>query len=68
MIFECLKWSKHTSVNWHSFCLEVTLDWLQKQEPIGGDGVAVEIDETFFVERKYECGSVVCGCLEGLRE
>ena len=55
-VFECLKWSPHTSVDWRSFCSEVTLDWLRKQEPIGGDGVVVEIDETFFVKRKHERG------------
>ena len=55
-IFECLKWSEHTSVDWRSFCSEVTIDWLRKQEPIGNDGVVVEIDETFFVKRKYERG------------
>ena len=47
-IFECLKWSEYTSVDWCSFWSEVTLDWLRKQEPIGDDGVVVEIDETFF--------------------
>ncbi len=55
-IFDNLKWSEHTSVDWRSFCSEVTLHWLRNQEPIGGDGVVVEIDETFFVKRKYERG------------
>ena len=55
-IFDCLQWSQHTSVDWRSFCSEVTLHWLRNQEPVGGDGVVVEIDETFFVKRKYERG------------
>lgn len=55
-VLECLKWSEHTSVDWRSFCSEVTLHWLHNQQPIGGDGVVVKIDETFFVKRKYERG------------
>ena len=55
-VIECLKWSQHTSVDWRSFCSEVTLDWLRNQDPVGGDGVVVEIDETFFVKRKYDRG------------
>lgn len=27
------------------------------EEPVGSDGVIVEINETFFVKRKYEDGS-----------
>ena len=55
-ILECLKWSPNTSVDWRSFCSEVTLEWFKNQQPIGGDDVVVEIDETFFVKRKYERG------------
>ena len=55
-VFECLQWSPNTSVDWRSFCSEVTLDWLKNQQPIGGDGVIVEIDETYFVKRKNNKG------------
>ena len=51
-----MHWSRHTSVDWRSFCSEVTVNWLKNQEPIGGPGIIVEIDETFFVKRKYERG------------
>ena len=32
------------------------MDWLNNQQPIGGDGVVVEIKENLFVKRKYERG------------
>lgn len=29
-VLKCLKWSEHTSVDWHSFCSEVMLHWVKK--------------------------------------
>ena len=55
-VFKCLNWSRQSSVDWRSFCSEVTVNWLNNQEPIGGQGVIVEIDETFFVKQKYNRG------------
>ena len=48
--------STRTSVDWRSFCSEVTDHWLENQDSIGGDGIFVEIDETLLVKRKYERG------------
>lgn len=48
-----------TSVDWRSFCSEVTMDWYRNQSPIGGELVAVEIDETYFVKRKYNRGRML---------
>ena len=58
-IFKCLHWSRHTSVDWRSFCSEVTVNWLHNQDPIGGPGIIVEIDETFFCKRKYGRGRML---------
>ena len=55
-ILKCLHWSMRTSIDWRSFCSEVTLSWLNDQEPIGGIDIIVEIDETFFVKAKYGRG------------
>lgn len=55
----CLGLSKRTIVDWRSFCSEVTEKWLSKQEPIGGEGVVVEIDETLIVRRKYNRGRLL---------
>ena len=55
-ILECLHWSRSISVDWRSFCSEVTLHWLHNQDTIGGPDIIVEIDETFFVKSKYERG------------
>ncbi|RUS71147.1 hypothetical protein EGW08_021092 [Elysia chlorotica] len=52
----CLGLSKHTVVDWRSFCSEVTDEWYRKQSPIGGPGVVVEIDETLITRRKYNRG------------
>ena len=48
-----------TSVDWRSFCSEVTSSWYHKQEPIGGEGKTVEIDETYFCKRKHNVGRLV---------
>ena len=39
-----LEISRTTSVDWRSFCSEVTDHWLTEQNSIGGDGIVVEID------------------------
>lgn len=44
---DCLHWLKYTSVDFASFCLKVTIDWLKNQQNIGDDGVVEGIDETF---------------------
>lgn len=44
----------HSTVNWRSFCSEVCVHWLQNQEPIGGEGVAVEIGDTLIVRRNIK--------------
>ena len=54
-----LQISSRTSVDWRSFCSEVTDFWFTEQESIGGPGVVVEIDETLIVRRKYERGRVL---------
>ena len=51
--------SPNTSVDWRSFCSEVTNAWFSDQKPISGVGVEVEIDETLIARRKYERGRVV---------
>lgn len=48
----CIK----TSVDWRSMCSEVLINWVGNQEPIGGEGVVVEIDESVLVKRKYNKG------------
>ena len=58
-VVEGLGLSTRTSVDWRSFCSEVTDHWLENQEPIGGPGITVEIDETLIARRKYERGRVL---------
>lgn len=48
--------SPTTSVDWRSFCSEVCENWLHHQQPIGGPGQSVEIDETLITTRKYNVG------------
>jgi len=48
--------SSATSVDWRSFCCEVTDYWFANQEAIGGVGIEVEIDETLISRRKYGRG------------
>ena len=55
-IRKCLKWSSNTRLDRRSFCSEVSFDWLHNQEPIGGTDIIDEIDETYFVKRKYDRG------------
>ena len=51
--------SERTSVDWRSFCSEVCQGWVERQEPIGGPGIIVEIDETYFVKRKFNRGRIL---------
>lgn len=55
-VLHCLNWAPSTSVDWRSFCSEVTEWWFDNQDSIGGEGIEVEIDETLFVKRKYNRG------------
>ena len=54
--------SSRTSVDWRSFCSEVTQYWFDNQQSIGGEGVEVEIDETLITHRKYERGRTLKQC------
>lgn len=45
-IFENLRWAERTSLDWRSFCSEITAHWLSDQDPIGGEDIVVEIDES----------------------
>lgn len=51
--------SAHASVDWRSFCCEVCENWLQFQEPIGGEGLIVEINETLLVRWKQNVGRIL---------
>lgn len=59
-VIHCLGISSKISVDWRSFCSEVTEFWFQHQEAIGGPDTVVEIDETLIVRRKYGRGRVLC--------
>ena len=57
---ENLEMSRKTSIDWRSFCSEVTLNWQANlQQAIGGPGIIVEIDETVIVKRKYNKGRAI---------
>ena len=58
-INKCLHLSTATSVDWRSYCSEVTQYWFSRQEAIGGQGIVVEIDETLIVKRKYDRGRIL---------
>ena len=47
-IIKNLQFSTTTSVNWRVYCSKVTEFWLENQEPIGGQGIVVEIDKFLF--------------------
>ena len=51
--------SSCTSVDWRSFCSEVTDYWIENQSAISGPGIIVEIDEIFIIRRNYERGRVL---------
>ncbi|CEF60081.1 Transposase, ISXO2-like domain-containing protein [Strongyloides ratti] len=52
--------NKNTVVAWNSYLREVCL-YLEKKEEnkIGGKGLTVEVDETLFSRRKYNCGRIL---------
>ena len=57
-----LKLSKKTVTEWFMFCREACIyAVMDKSQPIGGNGVEVEIDESKFGKRKYHCGHRVEG-------
>lgn len=45
------KFPRRTSVDWRSFCSEVTEHWFANQESIGGPEITVEIGETLIVKK-----------------
>ena len=51
-----LQLSSHASVDWCSFCSEITQYAFENQDPIGSPGVIVEIDESHFGKRKFDRG------------
>ena len=51
--------SSKTSVDWRSFCSEVTDSWFRDQKVIGGERIEVEIDETLIARLKYKRGRVM---------
>ena len=58
-IRENIKISKKTSIDWRSFCSEVTVHVMDTQEPIGGPNCKIEIDESLISKRKYNKGRMV---------
>nr|XP_027222453.1 uncharacterized protein LOC113814571 isoform X1 [Penaeus vannamei] len=56
IVKQCLGLSNVTRITWQTNCAEVTEHWLDNQEPIGGPGVVVDIDETLFGKMKHEEG------------
>ena len=60
-MFECLKVSQHTAVDWHLFYNEDCCNWLGNQEAIGGAGVEVKINDTNSVEKVRVADLVVWG-------
>lgn len=58
-ISKTISFSSRTSVDWRSFCSEVTHYWFYNQDPIGGEGVIVEIDESCFGHRKFNTGRLL---------
>ncbi|XP_068219505.1 uncharacterized protein [Palaemon carinicauda] len=61
-IIKYLNISSKTSVDWRSFCSEVSQFWYNNQEPIGGVDVEVEIDETLITHSKYHKGRPLTQC------
>ena len=57
-----LRISHQTIIEWTAFFREVCInDVLESSQPIGGNGVEVEIDESKFGKRKYHKGHKVEG-------
>ena len=55
-MMESLHLRSATSVDWRSFCCEVTDYWFANQEAIGGVGIEVELHEILKSRRKYGRG------------
>jgi hypothetical protein len=53
-IKDYLNLSSNTVINCGFFVYEIAEAWLAKQEPIGGNGEEVEVDDTFVVHRRNE--------------
>eukprot|EP00795_Rhopilema_esculentum_P009846 gene9846-18425_t len=52
--------SEHTVVDWKQFCRDVCLEhFLNNPQQIDGPGRIVEIDESLFAKRKYNCGRIL---------
>ena len=60
-VFQNLGLGREASVNWRSFCSEVTNFYFENQPPIGGQDVVVEIDESKFGRSKYGRGRRIEG-------
>ena len=56
MVVNNLNITRKSSVDWRSFCSEVTENWFHQQAPIGGVNITVEIDETLLAKCKYGRG------------
>ncbi|XP_066928232.1 nacrein-like protein C1 [Clytia hemisphaerica] len=62
VIIQQMGLSPNTAVDWDMFCREVCeVVILKKIEPIGGEGIRVQIDESKFGKRKYHRGHRVEG-------
>ena len=59
LVSENLGIGAEASVNWRSYCSEVAENWYNRQDPIGGEGIVVEIDETLLVRRKFGTGRLL---------
>ncbi|XP_066928473.1 uncharacterized protein [Clytia hemisphaerica] len=62
VIIQQMGLSPNTAVDWDMFCREVCeVVILKNSEPIGGEGIRVQIDESKFGKRKYHRGHRVEG-------
>ena len=53
-VIKNLEINKSTSMKWRNICFKVCENWLHHQEPISGENVVVEIDETLKYNRGRE--------------
>ncbi|KAI6647651.1 hypothetical protein LOD99_8616 [Oopsacas minuta] len=57
-----LQWSPNTVVDWNNFVRDICIeDLIINQEPIGGLGIVMEIDESKFVRRIFNRGRLLTG-------